>query len=113
MSEIKLSVKELNVIVEELENLVCELWEKNYDLCKVEVKGMSRKDMLFSVLKSGGLWSVKELSIKMGEKVGKEISSRNVSSLLSYIRDDLEKGERKGSLVRVGRGVGKLKYIEE
>ena len=111
--EIKLTKKEMEESVVELEGMVCMLWGMLYDSKKVKVKGLSRKEVLLSILMNGGLWSVKELSGKMSEVVGKEISSRNVSSLLSYLRDDIEKGKIEGELVRIGRGVGKLKFVKE
>lgn len=48
---------------------------------KVGIKGGGKKDELLGILKSG-LFSVKEISGMMG------ISSRNVSSVLCYLRDD-------------------------
>ncbi len=124
MSEIKLTKKEMEESVTELECLVVELWALVYDSNKVEVKGLSRKEVLMGILIGGKLWSVKELSLEMGERVGKDISSRNVSSLLSYIRDEVEKNEvakekgkevnkmYDGELKRIGRGVGKLKWVK-
>ncbi len=110
---VKLSAKELEESVKELESIVCMLWEENFKLRNIKVKKAGRKEVLFNVLKKGDLWSVKELSVKMSKIVGVEISSRNISSLLTYIRNDIENGIIKGSLVRVGRGVGKLKFIKE
>ncbi len=109
----KLTKVEMEESVKELEMVICLLWEENYKLKNIKVKKAGRKEMLFSILQKGELWSVKELSEKMGSIVGSEISSRNVSSLLTYLRNDIENGIIKGSLVRVGRGVGKLKFIKE
>ena len=119
-----LNKKELEMSVVELECLVVELWAKVYDSNKIKVKGMSRKEMLMSILVGGKLWSVKDLSKEMGKACGKSISSRNVSSLLSYIRDEVEKNEIRrekgkevnklydGQLNRIGRGVGKLRWVK-
>ena len=111
--EIKLSKKEVEESVVELEEMVMFLWNEVWKLKGVKVKGLSRKEMLLSILKGGKLWSVKELSVEMGSRVGKDISSRNVSSLLSYLRDDIDKGTLKGKIERIGRGVGKIKFSEE
>jgi len=124
MIDIELSIEEMEVIVKELEDLICYLWKKDYNNNKVEVKGLSRKEMVMSIIKDGRLFSVKDVSRKMSEVCGKEISCRNVSSLLSYIRDEVEKNNMRrekggkidmlydGELVRVGRGVGKLKWVK-
>ena len=110
MSEIKMSAAEMKEAMSEMEGLLCYLWLQNYEAKGIKVKGLSRKEMMLSILMKGGLWSVKDLAAEMGKRAGKDISSRNVSSLLSYLRDDIESGKIEGELSRVGRGVGKLKF---
>ena len=58
-------------------------------------KKSGRKEEIFGMLKEG-VWSIKELGVELG------ISNRNVSSILSYLRDDgiefreIKKGDSKG-----------------
>ena len=103
----KLSKEELIKLVGEKENKVKEVEEK------LKSKGVSRKDMLYSILEDGKCYSGEDLSNIMSEKCGCVISRRNVSSLLCYLRDDMDSGKIEGKmLVKVGRGVGLNKMID-
>lgn len=104
---------------EELVNVVCEMEEVLLFLENKISRGKkykkNRKEYLLEILESGGSYSIKELSEKMSEVCGVEISRRNVSSLLSYLREDFDliKEFEGYNLVKVGRGVGKIKLIKE
>ena len=73
------------------------------------VKGGGRKEEVLNMLKEG-VYSIKELGVEIG------ISSRNVSSIVSYLRDDgiefreINKGGNKGlvlwGIIRNGEKVG-------
>ena len=80
-------------------------------------KGNGRKEEVLGLLATG-VWSVKELAAKVG------VSSRNISSIVCYLRDDgyeirkmnrgsdiglvlwsvIRKGEKVGNRVEVGKG---------
>lgn len=96
------SVAELTSMVEELESVLCYLEDK---LNKKKFKS-SRKEQVMDILKERNLISVTDI----GKRVG--ITNRNVSSILCYLRDDLEKQGNKQSIVKIGRGVGRLKLID-
>lgn len=102
MKEIKLSNEEMVVVINEMEEVLCWLEGK---LNKKKFK-VSRKEEVMDILKEGNLISVSDI----GKRVG--ISNRNVSSILCYLRDDLEKEGNKKSIVKIGRGVGRLKLID-
>jgi hypothetical protein len=100
----KMNKVELIELINEYEGLLCWLEEKFGKGKKIK-KG--RKEELYEIFVEDKerLWSVKELSKEMSKRVNKEISSRNISSLLSYLRSD---GVEFG---RFGGGVGKLKMM--
>jgi len=94
---------------EEMEKVICEMEEVLIWLeLKLNVKKfkVNRKDEVLEILKEGKLMSVGDI----GKRVG--ISNRNVSSILSYLRNDFEKDGDKFSIVKIGRGVGRLKLIK-
>ena len=99
--------KELELKIKELEGKL-EVSEE-----KLKSKGVSRKDMVFNLLSDGKCWSGSDLADKMTEQCGCVISRRNISSLLCYLRDDMDAGKIEGKcLVKVGRGVGLNKLID-
>lgn len=94
---------------EEMELCLCEMEEV---LLWMEGKlggknfKVNRKDEVLNILREWKLVSVSDI----GKRVG--ISNRNVSSILSYLRNDMEKDGDKESIVKIGRGVGRLKLIK-
>ena len=99
---VKMNMKEMEVCLCEMEEVL--IWlELKLNVKKFKV---SRKDEVLEILKEGKLMSVSDI----GKRVG--ISNRNVSSILSYLRNDFEKEGDKFSIVKIGRGVGRLKLIE-
>jgi len=97
----KFNEAELASQVEELEQALCYLETK---LNKKKFK-TSRKDEVMTILEEGNLISVSDIAKRIN------ISNRNVSSILCYLRDDLEKAGDIKSIVKIGRGVGRLKLI--
>ncbi len=96
--DIKLTLKEAVEVVEEMECVLLMLEDKISKFKKIK-KG--RKEEVLEILKEGKLVSIKDI----GDRIG--ISSRNVSSQLSYLRDD-------GYMIaKIGRGHGKLKLMVE
>ena len=106
---------------EELKELVVELEKEVIEMCEIMLwmeskfsRGKSfkksRKEILMDILLGGKSWSNKDLSEEMSKVCGVEISRRNVSSLLCYLRDDFDKDD-KYDLVKIGRGNGKNKLI--
>jgi len=87
---------------EALVELVCEMEEVLLhleDQLNTKKFKVGRKDQVLDILKEGKLISVKELA----ERVG--ITNKNVSSQLTYLRND-------GWIIgKVGRGVGRLKLM--
>jgi hypothetical protein len=113
MKELKgMKKEELEVIICDMEEVLILLEER---ISKGKNYKRGRKEILLDVLKNGKSWSIKDLSEKMGVECGVEISRRNISSLLSYLRDDFENDKDfiKYDLVKIGRGNGKLKLIIE
>lgn len=99
MKEIKMTLKEANECLVELETVLC--WLENRFGKKFKV---GRKEEVMDILREGKLISVSEI----GKRVN--ISNRNVSSLLSYIRNDLDKVGLE-CIIKIGKGVGKLKLV--
>ena len=97
MDEIKdLKKDELVSLVEEMECLL--IWlEDKFSKGKKFKKG--RKDEVLEILNRGEAVSISDIAAEIG------INNRNVSSQLSYLRDDgLE-------IVKTGRGKGLLKLM--
>lgn len=74
-SELCLIILELQEKIENLEN-------------QIESKKTGRKQILFDIMSNHEHFSLNELSKKMTEVCGKPISSKNISSLLTYLRTD-------------------------
>ncbi len=97
-----MSLKECEICLNELEEVLCWL-ELKLSVKKFKI---GRKSEVLDILKEGNLVSVGDIAKRIG------ITSRNVSSQLSYIRNDFEKDGNKMIIVKVGRGVGKLKLMK-
>lgn len=110
----KITIDEKDLV--ELETMVCWLWSELYQVksLKAQVsRPEPRKLTLLAILQDGKPRSIKELAEMMSERTGVVISRKNVSSLLTYLRDDIESGQLKGQLAKLGRGHGKVMFIKE
>ena len=105
----KINKAELVELVYAYESVLCFL-EKARIGRDGKIKKAGRIDQLMDIFNEDRkkLWSVKDLSSRMSAVSGVRISSRNISSLLSYCRAGKWTGG-KVDFVRVGGGVGKLR----
>lgn len=92
--------------------LECMLQELELKLGSKKKFVVTRKEMVRDILKDGEQHSIGEISEKVSYLVGKMITSKNISSQLTYIRDDLAKEGDKYSVCRVGRGHGKIMMVK-
>lgn len=108
VKEDKLTVAEYKVVIAEMEEALCMLENK---IGKSKKFKLTRKEMVMEVIKDGLEYSVKDIAERVSVMAGLTITNKNISSQLSYLRDDLAK-EGAFDLVRIGRGHGKLKLIK-
>lgn len=109
VEEAKMTLAECKAVIEELEGALC-LLEGN--LGSTKKFKMSRKEMVMEVIKDGREYSVGDIAAGVSLLANAEITNKNISSQLSYLRDDFAKDGGKYDIVRVGRGHGKLKLIK-
>ena len=103
-----LSLKDCMVVIEEMGDVLCALEEKIGNKKKFK---LTRKEMVMEVIKDGGLYSLSEVAERVSVMAGVTITNKNISSQLTYLRDDLGK-EGLFDIVKTGRGHGKLKLIK-
>lgn len=106
--EVKLTVSECRVIIEDMENVLCMMEAKLGGSKKFK---LTRKEMVMEVIKDGNEYSVGDIAAGVSVLAGMTITNKNISSQLSYLRDDMAE-EGLYDIVRIGRGHGKLKLIK-
>lgn len=74
--------QELSLIIIEFQEEIMKLENQ------IDSKKTGRKQILYDIMKDHEHFSLNELSRKMTELCGKPINSKNVSSLLTYLRTD-------------------------
>lgn len=108
--EIKMNATELLMILEAME---CVLEGLEDRLCKSKKIVKGRKDMVLEVLMDGKEKSIGEIAQEVSVMAGVVITSKNISSQLSYLRKDCEMGILDYSIFRVGSGHGKIKLVKK
>lgn len=90
----------------------CMLQELELKLGSTKKFVVTRKEMVRNILKDGEQHSIGEISQRVSYLAGKMITSKNISSQLTYIRDDLAKEGNEYSICRIGRGHGKIMMVK-
>ena len=108
IEEVKMNVAECRAVIEELEGVLCELENRLGNKKKFK---LTRKEMVMEAIKDGQEYSIGEIAERVSVMAGISITNKNISSQLTYLRDDLAKSSEY-DIVRVGRGHGKLKLMK-